>query len=126
MIHSGVADPRRGSAGPQLGGRRPAELATQDRIAPFDRVAEARLAIEQGAACALPESPVAGEHEDGPGTTPREPSACEAAQVRFTAPVSVQGLDDLVTARGDEREPVVVVTSPSAGRMGQVDQVQVT
>ncbi len=46
--------------------------------------------------------------------------------MRFTAPVSVQGLDDLVTARGDEREPVVVVTSPSAGRMGQVGQVQVT
>ena len=46
--------------------------------------------------------------------------------MRFTAPVGVQGLDDLVTARGDKRKSVVVVASPSAGRIGQVGQVQVT
>ena len=82
--------------------------------------------IEQGAACALPESSFAGEHEDGSGTAPREPSPCDAAQVRLAAPVGVQGLDDLITAGDDERKPVVVVASPSAGRVGQVDKVQVT
>ena len=125
-IHRRVADPRRGSVGPQLSGRRPAEVATQDRIAPFDRAAETGLEVEQGAAGALPESPLAGEHEDRPGTAPREPSPCDAAQVRFAAPVGVQSLDDLITAGDDERKPVVVVASPCAGRVGQVDEVQVT
>ena len=59
LIHNGVADTGSGSAGSHLGGGRPAEMAAQDRIAPFDRGTEAGLAIEQGAACALPESTVA-------------------------------------------------------------------
>ena len=125
-IHLRVADPRRGSVGPQHSGRRPAEVPTEDRVALFDRTAEGRLAFEQGAAGALPESPLAREYEDRPGTAPRDPSPCDAAQVRFAAPVGVQGLDDLITAGDDEHKPVVVVAAPRAGRVGQVDEAKVT
>ena len=73
-IHLGLTDPRRRPVGHQLGRRRPAEVTTQDGVAPLDRGAEGGLAPEQGTAGALPEAAQTREDEDQSGTAPREPS----------------------------------------------------
>ena len=111
-IHLGVTDPRGRLVGHQLGRWRPAEVATQDGVASLDRGPEDGLAPEQGAAGALPEAAQTGEYEDQSGMAPRELSPLDAAQVRLAAQEGIEGLDDLVPAGDDERQPVVVVPAP--------------
>ena len=59
------------------------------------------------------------------GRRPESLRPCDAAQVRLAAQEGVEGLDDLVPAGDDERQPVVVMPAPCAGGVGQVAEVQV-
>src|SRR5262249_34864259 len=86
--------------------------------------AEDGLAPEQGTAGAAPEALSTGEDEDNPGTTPWQPSPRHATDMRLAAQEGVEGLDELVPAGDDQRQPVGMVPPTCAGRVGQVNDVR--
>ena len=122
----GITDPLRCSMARHRGGRRPSEPGTKDGIKPPDRVAERGLLKEQVSPRTRPVIPRIGKDEGEAGTASWKSSSRNAAEVGLAPAKVIERLDRFIAVGDDQHQPVIMVASPRAEGMGDIDKRHVS